>query len=82
MKNHEKKPWLDRPGSAAKIFWGLCVICAVLAAADVVIHRHAHFGWEGWPLFYCGAGFVAFWCIVIIGKHLRRVLWRAEDYYD
>lgn len=82
MKNREKTPWLDRPGSGTKIFWGLCIICALLAGVDLVIHRHAHFSWEGWPFFYCGVGFVAFWCIVIIGKHLRTVLWRPEDYYD
>ena len=46
------------------------------------MHRHAYSGWEGFPNFYGFFGFAAFWCIVIAGKHLRKILWRPEDYYD
>jgi hypothetical protein len=47
-----------------------------------VHYRHVYFGFDGWVNFYGFFGFAAFWCIVIIGKNLRRFLWRPEDYYD
>jgi uncharacterized membrane protein len=73
---------LNRPGNVNWLYWGLVVVCVLLGAADLVIHRHAYSGWEGFPNFYGFFGFAAFWCIVIIGKNLRRFLWRPEDYYD
>jgi hypothetical protein len=80
--NDSQKRWLDRPGNVNRVFWGLCAVCALLVAAELVVHRHPHFRWEGIPFFYAGFGFAAFWCIVIAGKHLRKLLWRPEDYYD
>jgi hypothetical protein len=82
MNHDDRSYWLDEPGNQKKVFWALCVICAVVAAAELVVHRHPHFSWEGFPFFYCIFGFIAFWCVVIAGKHLRKILWRPEDYYD
>jgi hypothetical protein len=78
----DKKRWLDEGRNIDRLYWGLIVICVALGVADVAIHRHAAFTWEGLPNFYGFFGFAAFWCIVIIGKHLRKILWRPEDYYD
>jgi uncharacterized membrane protein len=80
--NTGRKYWLDDPANVNRLYWLLVVVCVVLFAADFVIHRHVHFGWESFPGFYAIVGFVAFWCIVIAGKHLRKILWRPEDYYD
>lgn len=77
----EKSYWLDDPGNVDRLYKALVGICIALFGADFLIHRHAHFSWEGIPGFNAIAGFVAFWCIVIAGKHLRKVLWRPEDYY-
>ena len=77
-----KKYWLDDSRNIDRLFWGLVVVCVALALADLVVHRHAYFGFDGWFNFYGFFGFAAFWCIVIIGKNLRRFLWRPEDYYD
>ena len=82
MSKDERRDWLDDPANTKKVFWGLCVICALTAAAELVVHRHPHFSWEGFPFFYCIFGFTAFWCVVIAGKHLLKILWRPEDYYD
>ena len=79
---HDKRYWLDEPKNVDKIFWALVGACALLAAADLFLHRHVHWSWEELPAFYGVFGFVAFWCIVIVGKHLRKVLKRDEDYYD
>jgi hypothetical protein len=81
MKN-ERTYWLDKPGSADRLYWGLVVVCVLLGVADLAIHRHPYAIWEGFPNFYGFFGFAAFWCIVIAGKHLRKLLWRPEDYYD
>ncbi len=74
--------WLDERRNIDRIYWGLVAVCVVLGVADLVVHRHAYSAWEGFPNFYGFFGFAAFWCIVIAGKHLRRILWRPEDYYD
>ena len=77
-----RKHWLARPGSADTLYRVLIVVCVLLGLADLVAHRHAYSAWEGFPNFYGFFGFAAFWCIVIIGKNLRHILWRPEDYYD
>ena len=78
----EQTHWLDEPRHVDRLYWGLVVVCIVLGVADLLVHRHAYFGWDGLLNFYGFFGFAAFWCIVIAGKKLRRFLWRPEDYYD
>ena len=80
--NERRKDWLDDSRNVNRLYWGLVAVCVVLGVADLVIHRHPHFSWEGFPNFYGFFGFAAFWCVVIAGKHLRKILWRPEDYYD
>lgn len=66
----------------SRLYWGLVIVCTALGVADLFLHRHLHYDWEGFPNFYGFFGFAAFWCVVIAGKHLRKLLWRPEDYYD
>ena len=81
-RNDERRYWLDEPRNVDKVFWALAGVCALLLVIELFLHRHPHFGWDAWPGFYGVFGFVAFWCIVIAGKHLRKILMRDEDYYD
>ncbi len=74
--------WLDDPRNVNRLYWGLVVVCVLLGVADLFVHRHVHFSWESFPNFYGFFGFAAFWCVVIAGKNLRKILWRPEDYYD
>ena len=81
----EKKRWLDEPKNVDKLWRLLCGICGLLVVIELIMNRHAHSedaAWEGWPAFYGVFGFVAFFLIVIAGKHLRKLLMRPEDYYD
>ena len=78
----EKKSWLDERRNVDRLYWALVAVCVLLGLADLVSHRHVHFVWEGFPNFYGFFGFAAFWCVVIAGKKLRKILWRPEDYYD
>jgi hypothetical protein len=78
----EKKYWLDEPNNVKKIFWAVCLLCAVVFVADAFYHKHVHFGAEGWFGFYGIFGFVACVGLVLAAKVLRKILIRAEDYYD
>lgn len=60
----------------------LVVACAVLAALEFIIHRHAYFETEGRPLFFAIYGFTAFLIVVGGGVLLRKLVMRAPDYYD
>lgn len=74
--------WLDKPSSARLLYRGLWVVCAGLAVADLLYHRHTIFAFEGIPAIYGLYGFVCFFGIVIAGKYLRKLVGRKEDYYD
>jgi hypothetical protein len=58
------------------------MIGALLVLADLVVHRHAEIGFDGWFNFYGLYGFVACIALVLAAKLLRRVVMRREDYYD
>jgi hypothetical protein len=74
--------WLDDPANVAKLIRLLMVLCGLLVVADFFYAKHGHFGFEEWPGFHAFYGFAAFVFIVLLGKQLRRVLMRDEDYYD
>ncbi|NQV98827.1 MAG: hypothetical protein HQ483_03955 [Rhodospirillales bacterium] len=80
--NDDKKYWLDDAANVRKIIIGVVVICAGLLAADFFYDKHATFSIEGWYGFYGIYGFIVFCAIVLIGKELRKILMRDEDYYD
>jgi hypothetical protein len=82
MKQGERKYWLDRPGSAGKVFWALCVLCGLLFFADALYEKHPTFAVEAWFGFYAIFGFFFSVGLVLSAKELRRLLMRKEDYYD
>jgi hypothetical protein len=59
----------------------LGLVCAVLAAADVLRGHHGTFGVEHLPVFYCVFGFVVYAALIFAAKALRRLILRPEDYY-
>lgn len=78
----EKHYWLDDPANVKRLYVGLWAIGVLLLLLDLVIHRHAEAGFDGWFGFYGVYGFVACVVLVLVAKQLRRVLMRSEDYYD
>jgi hypothetical protein len=83
MGTPEKEYWLDRSENVTRLYRGLWVIGLLLLAADAVIHRHEDFSWAGWFGFYAVYGFFACVALVLAAKEvLRRLVMRAEDYYD
>lgn len=77
----EPRRWLDEPRNVTRLVYALYAVCALLLAADVLVHRHAHFEFERWFGFYAIFGFAAYCAIVQSARALRRLLRRDEDYY-
>ena len=63
-------------------FWIWLAVCLLVAAIDLVYHRHVVHAWEAWPGFYSLYGFVACVALVLAARVMRWLLMRPEDYYD
>ena len=81
-KDGGKTYWLERPGSANKIWWVLIILCVLLTLADFVYEKHPHYAVEKLVGFYSVAGTVFSIVAVLVALGLRRFLMRKEDYYD
>lgn len=73
--------WVDRPGSATKVFWALAVVCGLLFLADFTYEKHGHFDVEHLPGFFGIYGFVMFTGLILAAKGLRVLIKRDEDFY-
>jgi hypothetical protein len=74
----------ERPENVRRLIRGLVVTCVLLVLADFFYtNPHPHFepletslGFQAW------FGFLAFAVVVFLGKLLRLVIMRDEDYYE
>lgn len=83
MSDPSKQPgFFEKKSTINALIVLTVVICAGFGAAEFFIHRHGHFGEDGIPLFYGIYGFIAFFGLVLVGKQLRKLIMRDEDYYD
>ncbi len=78
----EKRYWLDRPENVTRLYRGVWAIGIGLVLGELLMHRHEEFAFADWWAFYALFGFLACVALVLTAKRLRRVLKRAEDYYD
>ena len=60
----------------------LLVIAVILAILEVFLHRHGVAAIEDSFMFPAIFGFLAFVFIVQVGKWLRTMIMRQEDYYE
>ncbi len=74
--------WIFRRRTVDGAFWGMCLLCAGLGLADVLLQWRAIMAFEAFPAAYGLFGFVSFVGIVFAGIGLRKVIMRDEDYYD
>lgn len=79
---NDKVHIFDKPQNVRRVLWALVVMCIATIGADFVYHRHIVHPWEGVWGFYAIYGFVACVVLVLVAKELRKLLMRAEDYYD
>ncbi|SDK19428.1 hypothetical protein [Microbulbifer yueqingensis] len=82
MSTGDKQDFFDKPENIRRILRTFYGICALLFAADFLVHRHTEHGWEGLPGFYPLYGFVGCVVLVIIAKWMRTFLMRPADYYE
>ncbi len=73
--------WLDDRRNVRKLLFALYAACALLFAADLLYHKHAEIGFDGWFGFYGVWGFVACVVLVLAAKELRKLVSRPPDYY-
>ena len=76
--------WFEKPANIRLIIIGLVVACVLLVLADMLYSKdHAHFPkFESVFAVQAWFGFAAFVIVVFIGKFLRLIIKRDEDYYD
>lgn len=77
----KKTYFFDKPENIKRVLHVFYAICALLFAADFVIHRHIYHSWEKLPGFYAIFGFVACVVLVLVATQMRKLLMRDEDYY-
>ena len=78
----EKRYWLDKSSNVKKLLVGLYLLCACLLLIDAIYPRHAILTMENWFGFYGIYGFVACVILVLAAKELRKLVGRAEHYYE
>ena len=81
-QNNVDKGWLEDKRNVRKIITILVILCLGLFGADGFYHKHTYFGVESIFGFYAIYGFVMCVALVLIAKWIRKILMRAEDYYD
>ena len=75
--------WFDQPSNVRKIIIGLVVLCVCLVFADLFYtNDHPYFAVETFFGFQAWVGFLAFVVIVFLGRFLRLIVRREENYYD
>ena len=57
------------------------IVCVATVVVQFYYEPHGHFSWEDSFGFYAWFGFVAFVVIVYLGRGLRLIVGRKEDYY-
>jgi hypothetical protein len=85
MPDHETPTdasWFQRPRNINLMISVLAVVCAGTVLAQLVYHPHGHFPLEETFGFHAWFGFVTFVVIVYLGRGLRLIVGRKEDYYD
>ena len=78
----EKRYWLDKSSNVKKLLVGLYLLCACLLLIDAIYRRHAILTMENWFGFYGIYGFIACVILVLAAKELRKLVARAEHYYE
>ena len=75
--------WFDKPENVNRLIYALIACCIALVLADLFYtNDHPHFAVEKIFGFQAWLGFIAFVVIVFLGRLLRMIVSRKEDYYD
>ncbi len=72
----------DDPRNVNRLFRVFYVLCVLLVAMDLLVHRHTVHPIEHLPVFYPLYGFVGITVLVLLARVLRKLVMRPEDYYE
>ena len=80
---HDAPTWFEQPANINRMIYGLVGVCILLVVFDLFYtNPHPHFAIETSIGFQAWFGFLAFVIIVFLGRMLRLIVSRPEDYYD
>ena len=82
MTNKPSKKTADMQKMAGHFTRFLLGIAIILAVLELFLHRHGVAPIEDSFMFPAIFGFLAFMFIVQVGKWLRQMIMRPEDYYE
>ena len=71
----------DNPLNVKRLLMGFYIFLALLLAAELFVHKHPDFPWEGKFGFFAAYGFISNALLIVIAKGLRRFIKRDADYY-
>jgi hypothetical protein len=82
MNPKKEFDYFDRPKVRHRLWILLYIVCALTVVPDLFVHRHPHFGFDGFVGFYALFGFAACAVLILFSKLVGRVLKVNEDHYD
>jgi len=82
MTSKPSQKTLDMQRLGRHFTWFLIAIAVLLVGLELVVHRHGVAAIEDSFMFPALYGFLAFLFIVQVGKWLRLMIMRPEDYYE
>lgn len=82
MNKSPSKTQIDLARLGSRFTRFLLVIAFILMVLEFIVHRHGETHIEDSFMFPAIYGFIAFIFIVEVGKILRRLIMRDENYYD
>ncbi|MBN2491262.1 MAG: hypothetical protein JXQ29_10490 [Planctomycetes bacterium] len=81
-RREERRHLFDNPRNVKRVIGLLAGICVALLLLDLCYTKRVHYGAERLFGFYGFYGFVGCVFLVLAAKELRKLVMRAEDYYD
>lgn len=74
--------WLTRDSTIRLLWIVFAVVLAGTVLMDLVVHHHAHFGFDGTFGFGAWFGFASCVLLILAAKALGWMLKRPDTYYD
>ena len=76
-----EKHWLLRPKTITLLWRVFIAILAATVIAELVVHLHPHFGFDGWFGFHAWYGFLTCAAMIVFAKGLGLLIKRPDTYY-